>query len=141
MPHVSMFMYCENATNDMTPQGPKLNITGPLHILTPMFVPGMFSFSIVFGILDLETDIDHAIRVIFRSSVAGEEHLIDTGKDILIPRNSEKNDLPKDMRGLMMSLDFKNVVFRSEGLFLTEVLFDGESLGQFPIKVRGSERS
>lgn len=139
MPIISTFMYCENANQVPTPQGDKLNIIGPMHIFKPTFVPGNFSFSIVCGILELNTEHDHVIRIKFINNQT-EEVLVDTG-DFNFPGSNDPKiiELPEDMRGVMLNLDFRNVILRNTGSYTTEVIVDNEFLGQFPVKVLGSE--
>lgn len=143
-PQISTFMYAEatqvhfglpNQTN--APQ--QLHVIQPIHILTPQFVPCMYSFSVIFGILGLDTSINHKFRFTFASPNPAENLLIDTGEQIL-HRQPEPNDLPIEMRGIMMNLDFRNIPFRKDGTYKSEVFVDGSSLGTFPIMVRGKEK-
>jgi hypothetical protein len=142
MPRISTFMYSEGSGHEALPSGEqRLHVVQPLHIFTPIFVPGTFSFSVVFGILDIDTDKDYNLRFTFESPVKTEELLIDTGL-IHLPRTNDPKvmDLPKDMRGIMMNLGFQNVIFRNDGTYTSKVYFDNQILGEFPIKVKGRER-
>lgn len=137
MPKVSVFMYSESAQPEPTPQGNKLRIMNPQHILRPMFIPGQFSFAITFGILDFDVTLSHNIKYTF-SSPDGTI-LVDTGDSIQLPPidNAALNELSVDMRGFITSLDFKNVVFATEGEYKSEIFFDGFPLESFGIKVKG----
>lgn len=64
MPKITMFVYAENAFPENTPQGPKLHMVNPQHIFRPI-VPGLFSFSVVFGVLDFDTSVPHNVRFKF----------------------------------------------------------------------------
>lgn len=141
MPKISTFMYSEGAVNETVPNGQRLHIVAPLLIFTPMFIPGTFSFSVALGILGIDVDKDHIFQFKFKTPVTGEAPLIDTG-EINFPRISDSSiyDLPLDMRGIMLNFGFQNVVFRNEGTYISEVFLDGESLGEFPIDVKGKER-
>jgi len=136
-PKVSVFMYSESAQPEPTPQGNKLRVMNPQHILRPMFIPGQFSFAITFGILDFDVSLSHIIKYIF-SSPDGTV-LVDTADSIQLPPidNPALNDLPTDMRGFLTSLDFKNVVFSTEGEYKSDIFFDGLLLDSFRIKVKG----
>lgn len=133
---VSVFVYSDSAQPEPTPQGNKLHIMNPQHILRPMFIPGQFSFAIMFGILDFDVSSPHTLRYTF-SSPEGTI-LIDTGDNIKLPpiTDPQMDDLPIDMRGFLTSLDFKNVVFQTEGEYKSEIFFDSVSLGTFEIKTK-----
>ncbi len=133
MPYISTFMYCENTQIENTPEG-KMHITGPMHIITPMFIPSMFSFCVAFGVLDLSLDKQHSLRYIFKDPSG--EIVVDTN-DIHLPIQELKIDLPKDMNGMLLNMDFRNIALRIEGEYKSEVFIDGQSLGVFPIKVKG----
>lgn len=139
MAYITTVVYCESAQNEMTPQGPKLHLIGPMQVLTPMFIPGMFSFSILIGIQDFKLDIPHTIRFVFKGPKEGEPPILDTS-DITMPVQPKNPTLPDDMQGAMMNMDFRNVVIRSEGEYFSEIFFDGESLGKFPIKAKAVEQ-
>lgn len=133
MAHVSTFVYLEETQLD--PKGNKLIAFNPMHIFTPAYVPGQFSFAVVLGILDFDTKIEHEIKLLFLDPQGNA--IIDTNT-IRLPSNMDNpNNLPKDMCGIMMNLDFRNVVFSMEGTYKTIIMFDGNNLGEFPIKVKG----
>lgn len=135
MASVSTFMYCEGA--QIIPQANgenKMHIQGPMHIFTPPYVPGLFSFSVVFGLLDIDLENERSFRLTFGPTEGPP--LIDTDW-ITIPKNNDpiKNSLPPEMRGFMMNLDFRNVNFTQPGLYRSEVFFNGKKLGEYPIMV------
>ena len=129
MPIVSLFVYSDSAQPQPTPQGNQLHIMNPQHILRPKFIPGQFSFAITFGILDFDISLPHSLRYTFSSPEGAK--LIDTAESIQLPPfvNELMNDLPTDMQGFLTSLDFKNVVFETEGEYKSEIFIDGVSLG------------
>jgi len=137
MPIVSLFVYSDSAQQQPTPQGNQLHILNPQHILMPMFIPGQFSFAITFGILDFDVTLPHVIKYTFSSPDGAV--LVDTEDKIQLPPINDPavNDLPVDMRGFLTSLDFKNVVFATQGEYKSEIFFDGVSLDTFEIKVKG----
>jgi hypothetical protein len=139
MPRIATFMYCDRA--EPNPQG-QLNITNPLLAINPVFIPGMFSFAMVFGVVDIDKDEDHTVQVQFFTPNDGEGPLIDTNT-INLTKGSiqeEKSGLPPHLSGMMFNLDFRNVVFKTEGIYKSHVYFDGEFLGEFPIYAKGGER-
>lgn len=139
MPHVSTFVYAEGLQMEHVPQaigGQRLHVISPMNYIVPQFVPCLFSFAVVFGIIDTDTTKSHVVRYKFFSPK--HEQIIDTN-DVPLPPMLDNADLPVDMRGVMMNFDFRNVPFRYEGEYYSEVILDGTSLGKFPIKVKGKE--
>ena len=130
MARVSTFLYCDSFENIMTPSGPKLNVSNPLQIFTPAYIPGNFSFGILIGIIGFDTKITHSLRVIFKHKES-EKSVFDTG-NIEFPTNAESK-LPTYLDGTMINMDFRNVVFENDGEYFTEVIFDDKKLGEFPI--------
>ncbi|MFR6582688.1 MAG: hypothetical protein ACLURP_12105 [Ruminococcus sp.] len=53
MEYISSFTYCDTIQTEMTPQGPQQQIVKPLQVLTPIAIPGNFSFAIACSIADL----------------------------------------------------------------------------------------
>ncbi|PET68282.1 hypothetical protein CN533_27220 [Priestia megaterium] len=137
MPRVSTFMYCE--ATEANPRNGQMIINAPMHVFTPAFVPGMFSFSIVFGLLGIELNSENNFRVKFVGP--DEKALIDT-ENLNFPNpdlNDEQRNLPPNLRGMMLNFDFRNVVFRQEGQYKTEVFVNEDKIGEFPIDVKGVE--
>ena len=50
MEYISSFTYCDTIQTEMTPQGPQQQIVKPLQVLTPIAIPGNFSFAIACSI-------------------------------------------------------------------------------------------
>lgn len=146
MAYVSTFIYAESSAQEMTPEGPKLHVISPLHVFLPRFIPGTFSFSIVFGILDYDKTISHKIQIKF-IDFEGKK-LLDTGQINLPITNTGATvnidakdiELPQDMQGSIMNISFQNVVFRKEGTYSTQIIFDDERIGEYSVKVKGVEK-
>lgn len=137
MAYVSTFMYSESIQNENGPNQ-KPVIVGPQIVFRPLFVPCLFSFAVTFGLLDLDVTKPQKFRYVFRSPNPHEESLVDTGY-IEIPSNMADSELPEDMRGIIMNMDFRNVPFRQNGEYYSDIYVNGTLLGTFPIKVRGRE--
>lgn len=139
MAKLTNFIYCINAERIPAGdgKGESINAMGVLSALTPEFVPGTFSFSIIFSVLDVEVSGNNTIQIIF-SKDGEEKGLIDSGI-ITIPPMPTENEigLPDEYKGLNMSMDFRNVIFEAEGLYDTAVFFNGQLLGHNPIYVKG----
>ena len=112
-----------------------------MHTMTPAFIPGMFSFSIVFGVLDVDLGKAHLLKCTFNSSIEEERLIVDTG-DIplqILDQGIDKK-LPKEMHGFIFAIDFRNATVRNDGNYYTEIFLDGNSLGKFPIIVKGNQK-
>lgn len=135
MPNISNFMYCERI--EPGPNG-QLLLTNPLLIINPMFVPGMFSFGVVFGIKDMNLDENHALRLLFLSPDEKDAPIIDTNNLPLAREtlSGQKIGLPVEEQGVMLNLDFRNVVLKSEGTYKTVIILDGVTLGEYSIYVK-----
>lgn len=139
MAKLTNFIYCINAervpSNDG--KGDSINAIGVLSALTPEFVPGTFSFSIIFSILDIDVSGNNAIQIIL-SKKGEDKPLVDSGI-INLPSMPDTNEigLPSEYKGLNMSMDFRNVIFETEGTYNTAVFFNGQLLANNPIYVKG----
>lgn len=136
MANLSNFLYCLNAERQQSPQGESINAMGVLSVFTPEFVPGLFSFSIIFSILDIDSSSNSQIKIIFRDNSGNE--LINTGIISIPPIPKEDGiQLPSRYVGYNLSMDFRNVIFEKEGEYTTEIYFDNMLIGSKPIYVKG----
>ncbi len=139
MAKLANFIYCISA--DRVPandgKGVSINAMGVMTALTPEFLPGTFTFSVIFSVLDIDVSVDNSIRIVF--SKDGEEaDLVNTGIIMLPPMpEPDEVELPKEYKGVYMSMDFRNVVFETEGLYNTTVFFNSQLIGSSPIYVKG----
>lgn len=139
MANLTNFIYCINA--ERVPagngKGESINAIGVLATLTPEFVPGTFSFSIIFSILDIDISGNNIIRIVF-SKDGEDKTLVDSGTVLIPPiSNDDAIDLPAEYKGLNMSMDFRNVIFESEGIYKTTIFFNDQLLSVNPIYVKG----
>lgn len=138
MANLANFLYCLNAERQQAPQGQgeSINAMGVLTVLTPEFVPGLFSFSIIFSILDIDSASDSQIKIVFKDNTGKE--LINTGNITMPPVPVDAGiRLPSKYVGYNLSMDFRNVVFENEGEYTTDVYFNNTLLGSNPIFVKG----
>ena len=139
MANLTSFVYCINAERIPSGdgKGDSINAMGVLSALTPEFVPGTFSFSIIFSVLDVDISVNNTIQIIFSKDGAADA-LVNSGC-ITIPPLPENDGvcLPDQYKGLNMSMDFRNVILEQEGLYSTIINFNGELLAKKPIYVKG----
>lgn len=129
MAHITTFMYCEEAGVENN----KTIISNPLLNLTLKYIPGTFSFNISVGIIDVDTKISHVMQVIMRHCETGKE-VINT-EELNIPPSQDEDKLPRELRGALLNLGFKNVDFTEQGKYETQITWDREDLGCYPIQV------
>ena len=138
MAKLSSFIYCISA--ERTPavggKGEMINAMGVLSAITPEFVPGTFSFSIIFSVIDINTEQNNRIQIIF-SNNEGKE-IINSG-EIQLPKAdvADPVNIPDEYKGINMCMDLRNVVFEKEGVYKTTIIFDGEDIGSNEIFVKG----
>lgn len=141
MPIISTFMYCEKA--EVNPQDGKLNITNPFLALTPAFIPGQFSFAVAFSIVGMDLTRENQFQIKFFKSDAPDRTIIDAGP-LVIPaglQDQVSRVLPVEHKGIMINLDFRNIILREVGMYTSEVYLNGDKMGEYPIYAKGEESS
>mgnify|MGYP004470287633 FL=1 len=129
MPKVSNFIYCMNSNTSDT----EANALGVISAITPDFVPGAFSFSILCSILDLEEK-EYGISIQFINPKG--EVLVDVNGTVQYKENVKTN-LPKEYKGINISSNWQNVLFKESGIYKTIVKIDDIDCGTFEIYVKG----
>ncbi|SDW30169.1 hypothetical protein [Paenibacillus sp. PDC88] len=141
MPIISSFTYCEDAKQEITPQGPKLMVLNPFASILPAFIPGGFSFSVVIGIGGIVPTEEQLLRYIFRHEEENSEILIDTG-DVRFTMGVDESLklVPAEYQGVALSMDFKNLVFRKKGKYISFIYLNNQLVAEYPIMVHGREQ-
>lgn len=134
MAFISSFTYCDTIQTEMTPQGPRHQITNPLQALSPVAIPGNFSFSIACSIAGFDAMQENCLRMMFLSP--NEEILYDTGDVLFKIPNDQIRDA--DMAGMQFNLDIRNLVMREVGIYSTKIVFNDVTLGEYKIQVTKS---
>ena len=139
MASLTNFVYCLNAERKppMQGEGDSINAIGILSVMTPEFVPGTFSFSIIFSVLGVDTTKANELRVVFKDD--SQNKILVNTENISVPSMPNKDDiqLPAECVGYNLSMDFRNVVFESNGYYTTEIYLNNESIGSRSIYVKG----
>lgn len=129
MAEIAYFVYCDSIEEL---EGGKINVVNPSIVLNPLYVPGMYSYSVSLAIRDINTE-DNELQIILRNEAG--EIVNDTGI-AKIPLLPEKNAYGSPLGGLRISIDFRNVPFKKNGKYCSTVMLNGEKLGEFPIFVQ-----
>ncbi len=133
MAKVANFIYCL----DSVASGQDTNAMGVLTAITPEYVPGEFSFSILLTVVDIK-DGDHQVSLQFMSP---ENQELANVEGTVPFQKSNEVDLPSQYEGVNISVNIKNVVFKESGLYKTKVCFDGQDCGSFDIFVKGKNEA
>ena len=136
MPTINNFIYCQKAERSFDDEHQIVNASNIFIALTPPFIPGAFSFSILFSINGVDISKNVVVRITFLDPDGKE--LVDTGEVILPPMpETEGPKLPYEVKGLVLSLDLQNVVFEKEGYHESVIYCNGEKLPGQKIYVKG----
>lgn len=140
MPRIATFIYSDNSQLSINNNSQVLTITNPMLIFKPTFIPSTFSFAVTIGILGADESTPHVLRYIFKKKDS-EELIINTGDMQFPARNTDTDSaqVPHEYNGFLVNLDFRNVVLKSEGEYVSQVYLDTIHLGDFPIYVKGIE--
>ncbi len=136
-PSITTFLYSDGFRQEVQNQQPTILIINPRLVFVPMFIPTQHSFAVTFGVM--EAEVGHTVQYAFKNPSG--ETLIDTGKISLPQLNEDQLKLPPEMRGVVLNLDFKNVILKEKGTYVSEIFYDDVPIGTFPIKVRGADTS
>ena len=136
MANVFDIIFCLKATN-FEEQG--VCATTILTALTPEYIPGLFTFSVIILLTDIDTSIEHQFIVDFISPtdekvVHVESALPFVNEDNNLPSNS---NLPKKYKGLNIAMDWNNVNLKVSGEYTIKITVDGELLKEKCIYVKG----
>lgn len=130
MAEIKNFIYCLNIN---TEDG-RTDLVGVLNTITPEYIPGLFSFSISFALLDIEEG-EHILNVKFKDSDKNTIAGIDGA--IIQYKRDENSNLPDSQMGVNVAAGMQNVDFKKSGLYSTEIMLDGISIGEYPIFAKG----
>lgn len=134
MVKVMFFVYCESVETQMVQSGmPRMNIINPMLIMTPPYIPGVYSFSILLGLQGFDVKKNNTLRLILKNPLGST--VVDSNIINLPATDEGSATLPKEYRGMQMNMDFRNTVLEVEGDYFTEVILNGEQIGSYGISV------
>ena len=129
MSKIDNFVYCLSANTSPLDKN-IIVLTGVRNSLLPDFIPGNFTFSISFSILDIGAE-EHIAKIEFLDP---EGKIIANADNILI-KSLETNEVPDEWSGVNVTLSLTNVILTTEGVYKTVVYFDEKWLGEKEIYV------
>ena len=130
MAKISDIIFCLRATNV---EGEGASAHTILTALTPEYVPGLFSFSIIVNLLDIDLEHEHKFKIDFISP--SEEEVLNISGDL--PIMDIRTNLPKEYNGINIAMDWNNVNFKSSGLYIIRVYVDDVLIKEKEIFVKG----
>ena len=131
MEYISSFIYCDSIQTEITPQGTRTQIVNPLQILTPIAIPGNYSFAIICNIAGFDSKKENSVRIKFVSP--SKQVLNDTGKiKLQLPMEQIKENMPNVMQ---LNLDMRNLPFSETGLYSTKIYVNETKIGEYKISV------
>ena len=130
MAEIKNFLYCLNIN---TFEG-RTDIIGLLNAMAPEDIPGLFSFSINFTLSNI-TEGEHSLIVKFKDP--DKEVIAGIDNAIVSYKKDENSNLPDEQMGINVAAGLQNVNFKKSGLYSTEVMLDGTSIGEYYIFAKG----
>lgn len=130
MAKVSDVIFCLRATNT---EGEGASASTILTALTPEYIPGLFTFSVIITLLDITPEENHTIVVDFLDP--SKEKVVHIVSDI--PQIEDDSNLPREYKGLNMAMDWNNVNLKMSGLYTICISFDGAVIQEKSIYVKG----
>lgn len=125
MAKLTMFTLCDSVNNIPGPQGMVTHLVSPQVVLRPLFIPGNFSFGIAVGVRGL--DLKEPIKLNF-SIISPDGEVIQNSGDTELPAMPREDTLPPEHQGIMLNLDIRNMVVKSDGVYKFFLNVNGESL-------------
>ncbi|MCM1047667.1 MAG: hypothetical protein NC433_04500 [Clostridiales bacterium] len=130
MAEIKNFVYSLNVD---TVDG-RTDIVGILNAMTPEYIPGLFSFSISFTLLGIAEG-EHSFVVKFKDPE--KEVIAGIDNAIVLYEKDRNSNLPDEQKGINIAAGLQNVNFKKSGLYSTEIVLDGTSMGEYYIFAKG----
>lgn len=130
MARISDVIFCLNASN--TESG-GVSANTILNVITPEYIPGLFTFSVIILFLDIDTETEQRFLIEFISP-NGEEVL---RIEDIIPVLQNESNLPCEYKGINLAMDWNNVNFKVSGEYTIKISINGELLKEKNIFVKG----
>lgn len=133
--YISSFVFCDTIQTQLTPNGPQqYQIVNPLQALTPVAVPGNFSFSIACSISGFDINNDHTIKISFLDP-EGNTCAIPIDNFKFNAHDFQTDPVASSVANISLNIDLRNVVLKYVGKYTARVVFDDNIIGNFFIEV------
>ena len=130
MPTIKNFIFCL----DVSYNKGKNDIVGILPVMTPEYIPGLFSFAVCFTILGMDEG-NHHLALAFKDSSEDVIALIDESE--FLYEKDKGSNLPDEYLGVNIAINLQNVNIKHSGIYKMEVVLDSQCQGVFDIYVKG----
>jgi len=135
MPEVTFFMCALQTLKD---DQNVLVVRGPLNTLKPPYIPGAFSFSVVFGMRGFKLNAKHVIRLVFKDPDGKEIRQLGPFP-LQVPGDVEP-DKSDEYREFIADIHLQNITFEQEGIHTAEIYLDDKKIDEFSIPVTPGKR-
>lgn len=130
MAKISDIIFCLKAQNV---EGVGVSADNILTVINPEYIPGLFSFSVVITILDIDSSIPHTFLVQFLNP--SNEIVLELPGEV--PTLIDNSNLPLEYKGLNLAMDWNNVNFKNSGIYTVKIAIDNTFIGEKAIYVKG----
>ncbi len=132
MAKVDNIIFCLRTTNSEE-QGVSANTV--LSAITPEYIPGLFSFSVIVCLLDLDYNAEHFFSVEFVDPTG--EKVVNIENQVMPRLQLYEGNVPNEYKGINIAMEWNNVNLKVSGLYTIRFLYDGLEIGTKKIYVKG----
>lgn len=130
MAKTSDIIFCLNAQNI---EGTGVSANNILTAITPEYIPGLFSFSVVVTLIDMDCSQKHNFSVRFLDS--SDEIVVNVDGET--PIYSDNSNVPNEYKGLNLAMDWNNVNLKKSGIYTIKIYIDEDLIGEKSVYVKG----
>ena len=127
--YIPSFSYCRKIAVQSNGKAKLVDVTQPYSVLSPVAVPGNFSFMVAFAIGGLVPNKDYSFDIIFADPF---DNVITRYPLKVAPIKMDSNN---NGYSIQASIDFVNLILPVEGIYKTIVKYNDTVLGSFSILV------
>lgn len=132
MAKVDNIIFCLRAINT-DERGVSANVI--LSAITPEYIPGQFSFSVIISLLDLDYSSEHFFSIEFEDP--NGDKVIEIPNHPLPREVLNEGNLPNQYKGINIAMDWNNVNLITSGLHVMKFFYDGTEIANKSIFVKG----
>ena len=114
---INNIVFCENTQQATLPDGKSITVLmNPTPELNPPYIPGLFSFSVSFGISEIGES----------SQLTASVKLFDPQNELVTFIEISENNIPAGYKNLTINCDMRNVKVLEEGIYRLHIEVLGE---------------